>query len=298
MRKCGTIALIGPPNAGKSTLLNSILRTKLAIVCHKRQTTRTCVAGIHLEGETQMVFLDTPGIFNPKKPLERRMVAAAWHSIAGAEAVLLLVDATRDVRDHEIQKILNRLRKIEVRVDLVLNKVDLVKKNTLLPKAHAYIETGVVDQIFMISAKKQDGMDHLLAHLDTKMPEGDWQYPEDQLSNLPQKLLAAEITREKVMHHAHEEIPYELTVLPELWEPQGNGSIKIMQTILVKEEGHKPILLGKGGQKLKAIGTEARQDIEILLESKVHLVLHIRSDSRWQEKAQYFSETGLGCDDD
>jgi len=294
MKKCGHIALMGPPNAGKSTLLNTILGTKISIVCHKRQTTRTCVLGIHMLGETQMIFLDTPGIFKPTKPLEKRMVSVAWNSAVGADALLLMVDATHNVEDHDFQKILKRLRQSEMKVDLVLNKIDLVKKETLFAKAKAYMDTGVVDDVFMISAKQGGGLKQLLAHLDKKLPPREWEYPEDQLSTVPQKLLAADITREKVMFQVHAEIPYELTVLPEIWEPMSNGGIRIVQTILTAEEGHKPIIIGAGGQRLKAIGQAARLEMEQLFDTKIHLVLHVRTEKGWQEKPGYYTETGFG----
>jgi GTP-binding protein Era len=289
---------MGPPNAGKSTLLNTILGTKISIVCHKRQTTRTCILGIHMLGETQMIFLDTPGIFKPTKPLEKRMVSVAWNSTVGVDAVLLIVDVTHNVEDHDFQKILKRLKQNETKVDLVLNKVDLIKKEALFAKAQAYMDTGVVSDVFMISAKKGSGLKQLLAHLDKKLPERGWEYPEDQLSTVPQKLLAADITREKVMMQVHAEIPYELTVLPDIWEPMvtggTNGGIRIVQTILTAEEGHKPIIIGAGGQRLKAIGQAARLEMEHLFGEKIHLVLHVRTEKGWQEKANYYAETGFG----
>jgi GTP-binding protein Era len=294
MKKCGHIALMGPPNAGKSTLLNAILGTKISIVCHKRQTTRTCILGIHMLGETQMIFLDTPGIFKPTKPLEKRMVSVAWNSTVGADALLLMVDATHNVEDHDFQKILKRLRQNETKVDLVLNKVDLVKKETLFAKAQAYMDTGVVSDVFMISAKKGSGLKQLLAHLDKKLPEREWEYPEDQLSTVPQKLLAADITREKLMMQVHAEIPYELTVLPEIWEQMANGVLHIVQTILTAEEGHKSIIIGAGGQRLKAIGQAARLEMEHLFGEKIHLVLHVRTEKGWQERPNYYLETGFG----
>jgi GTP-binding protein Era len=294
MKKCGHIALMGPPNAGKSTLLNAILGTKISIVCHKRQTTRTCILGIHMLGETQMIFLDTPGIFKPTKPLEKRMVSVAWNSTVGVDAVLLIVDVTHNVEDHDFQKILKRLRQNDTKVDLVLNKVDLVKKEILFAKAQAYMDTGVISDIFMISAKKGSGLKQLLAHLDKKLPEREWEYPEDQLSTVPQKLLAADITREKLMMQVHAEIPYELTVLPEIWELMPNGVLHIVQTILTAEEGHKPIIIGAGGQRLKSIGQTARLEMEQLFGEKIHLVLHVRTEKGWQEKPNYYVETGFG----
>ncbi len=297
MKKCGHITLMGPPNAGKSTLLNTILGTKISIVCHKRQTTRTSILGIHMMGDTQMVFIDTPGIFKPTKTLEKRMVSLAWNSLVGVDAILLIIDATHNVEDHDFQKILKRLRQNETKVDLVLNKVDLLKKETLFAKAQAYMDTGVVEDVFMISAKKGSGLKQLLAHLDKKLPERDWDYPEDQLSTVPLKLLAADITREKVMHQIHAEIPYELTILPDLWETLGDGSIRIVQTILTTDDGHKPILIGAGGSRLKSIGKMARLEMESLFGTKVHLILHVRSEKDWQEKSAYYNETGFGSHD-
>ncbi|MBM3610887.1 MAG: GTPase Era [Alphaproteobacteria bacterium] len=293
MTRCGTIALLGPSNAGKSTFLNAVLGTKLSIVCHKRQTTRTSIIGIHTEGEAQLLFLDTPGIFAPRSPLEKRMVATAWQSSIGADAVLLLVDATRSLENDDIQTILKRLNTSSTKAILVLNKVDLVKKDSLLAKAKAYMETGVVEDIFMISALKKDGISRLLNHLVSKMPEKPWLYPEDQLSTKPQQFLAADIIREKILFQIHEEIPYELVVVPEIWEPLEKGGVRIVQTIVVQEDNHKPILLGKGGSKLKTIGQQARLELEGFLGCKVHLVLHVRVDKRWQEKNQYYTETGF-----
>lgn len=294
MRKCGTIALLGPSNAGKSTFLNAVLGTKLSIVCHKRQTTRTSIIGIHTEGDAQFLFLDTPGIFVPKTPLEKRMVSTAWQSTVGADAILLLVDATRPIENDDIQRILKRLHDSATKAILVLNKVDLVKKDSLLAKARAYMDTGAIEDIFMISALKKDGISRLLTHLVSKMPEKPWLYPEDQLSTKPQQFLAADIVREKILFQIHEEIPYELAVVPEIWEPLEKGGFRIVQTIVVQEDNHKPILLGKGGSKLKTIGQQARLELESFLGCKVHLVLHVRVDKRWQEKNQYYTETGFG----
>jgi GTP-binding protein Era len=294
MKRCGTVALLGPSNAGKSTLLNAILKTKLSIVCHKRQTTRTAISGIHMEGDTQLLFLDTPGIFTPKTPLERRMVSTAWQSIIGADAVILLLDATKPIENDDCQRILARLQSENIKVILVLNKVDLVRKDTLLAKAQAYMNTGSVEDIFMISALKKDGLEALLKHLASKMPEKPWLYGEDQLSTKPQQLLVADIIREKILFHIHEEIPYELVVVPELWEPLENKQgLRIVQTIVVQEDSHRPILLGKGGSKLKTIGQQARIEIEALLGCKVHLMIHVRVDKRWQEKNHYYTETGF-----
>lgn len=293
MKKCGSIALVGPPNAGKSTLLNAILNTKLSIVSHKRQTTRFALAGIHIQGDTQMIFWDTPGIFQPKTLLERRMVAEAWRSLEKVHGIVMLIDAQRSFEEKDIQNILQRLQKHEKKIILVLNKIDLVPKETLLNKAQQYMTTGIVEDIFMISALKKKGLERFLAALDRKMPEGEWEYPEDQLSNQSQKILMAEITREKILFYVHEEIPYGLVVLPEVFESLSEKGVKIVQTIVIQDPGHKPILLGKGGQKIKTIGQAARHAMEEFLGCKVHLILHVRIDERWQEKNYYYHETGF-----
>lgn len=289
-KKCGFIALIGPSNAGKSTFLNAVLDVDLSIVCHKSQTTRTCISGIHMQGETQMVFLDTPGIFRARKSLERRMVKAAWESLEGAHMVFLMVDATRPVDSPHVQHIIKRLEDRGSKVDLILNKVDLLKREKLLPLAQAYMETGVIQQIFMTSSKTKSGFKEVLNHIERSLPESPWLYPEDQVADVPSAFLAAEMTRERLMHHIHEEIPYMLTVFPEAWEQKDTGIIHIIQTIIVQESSHKSIILGAGGKTIKRIGSESRERIEALMGQQVHLVLHVRVDKRWQERVEYMDE--------
>lgn len=291
--RCGSVALIGPSNAGKSTLLNAILGEKVAIVCHKSQTTRTCLSGIHTQGETQIIFVDTPGIFDPKKNLERRMVGAAWSSLEGVDRIMMMVDATRRVEEPVVQRIFERLKQMDRKVDLILNKIDLLRRQELLPKIQAFVDTGLVEDVFMISAQKQDGIEAILTHLEGKMPEAPWRYPEDQLADIPQKLMATEVTREKFMHHLHEEIPYEAMVLCDTWEEHRDGSVRIVQSIVVANNSQRLIVLGKGGQKIRAIGMESRMDLQVMLGRKVHLILHVRVDKKWQEKDHYYSEIGF-----
>ncbi len=277
--RCGFVALVGAPNAGKSTLLNRLVGGKVSIVTPKVQTTRTRVIGICVAGDAQLVFIDTPGIFAPRRRLERAMVAAAWLGARDADELVVLVDAKRGV-DADTRRIVDGLKAKRRRAALALNKIDLVRREALLPLA-AELDAaglgaaGVFTDTFMISALTGDGVDDLRAHLAGRAPPGPWHYPEDQLSDMPLRLLAAEVTREKLFLRLHQELPYALAVETESWDERGDGSVRIDQLIYVLRESHKPIVLGKGGRQIKAVGSAARAELETLLERRVHLFLRV-----------------------
>ena len=289
--RCGFIALIGAPNAGKSTLLNAMVGAKVAIVTHKVQTTRTRITGIAMHEQTQLVFLDTPGIFKPKRRLDRAMVKAAWGSAENTEEVVLLVDARKKVEAAEL--ILKGLKESGRKVMLAINKIDTVQREQLLELAKKYDETGLFSDIFMISALEGDGVDTMKAALAAKAPKGPWMYPEDQISDVTMRILAAEITREKIFERLHEELPYGATVETEKWEDRRDGSIRIEQTIHIVREAHKGIVIGKKGQMLKTLGTLAREDMEENFGCKVHLFLHVRVTEKWQDDKSVYEGMGL-----
>jgi len=291
-RRCGYIALVGAPNAGKSTLLNLLVGTKLAIVSPKVQTTRSRVLGLALRGAAQLIFVDTPGIFAPRRRLDRAMVAAAWAGAEDADLVVVLVDAARGF-DGNTRGILERLKAAGRRPVIALNKVDLVKHETLLPLADALGRACDVERLFMISSMTGDGTADLADYLARAVPEGPWLFPEDQLTDLPQRLLAAEITREQIFLQLHEELPYAATVETEGWEERDDGSVKIAQTIHVQRPGQKAIVLGKGGAQVKRIGAAARAELERLLERRVHLFLFVRVSEDWAEDRQHYQAIGL-----
>ncbi len=295
MKYCGFVSLIGAPNAGKSTLLNALLGTKISIVCHKQQTTRTRVVGILTHEETQAVLVDTPGIFqNPKQRLEKSMISSAWQAVRDADLILLIVDASRTHMEDEEKKILEALKSKKKEAILVLNKVDLVPDKTkLLEKTKIFSEAGGFDRVFMISAKSGQGLLELKDYIFAQMPESEWFYPADQVSDMPQRLLTEELTREVLLHEVHAEVPYGLTVRTDLWEKFNNGSLKIVQTICVEREAHKPILVGKGGQKIKRIGEQARKEISRALGVKVHLMLHVKVDEKWKDRPESYQDLGL-----
>lgn len=295
MKKFGIITLMGAPNAGKSTLLNHILGQKLSIVCHKRQTTRTRVAGIFTEGDTQALLVDTPGIFfNPKRKLEKAMVSAAWQATFEGDYIFLIVDAKTSHFKEDLEKIMEKLSSVQQKVVLILNKIDLVKqKDRLLGQIQSLTDTLQFHKVFMISARTGTGVKDLVRFIQDQLPEGDWRYPEDQLSDLPQRFLAAELVREALMHELHEEIPYGLVVKTEKWEPFDNGDLKIYFMICLEKQSHKAIVLGKGGQKIKTIGEKARMEISEVLECRVHLKLHVKVDEKWQDKPDFFQDLGL-----
>ena len=290
--RCGFVALIGAPNAGKSTLLNTLVGTKIAIVTHKVQTTRARLIGIALDGPAQLVFVDTPGIFAPRRRLDRAMVQAAWSGAADADLIVLLVDAKKGV-DDEVSRIVDGLKAAGRTAILALNKVDTVRRDSLLALSAALNDTGVFDETFMISALTGDGVADLQAHLAASVPPGPWLYPEDQITDVTQRLLAAEITREKVYLRLHQELPYASTVETEAWREQKDGSVRIEQVIHVARDSQKGIVIGKGGRTLKTIGELARQDMEAAFDRRVHLFLHVRVSQRWAEDREHYLDMGL-----
>ncbi|MGI9409979.1 MAG: GTPase Era, partial [Hyphomicrobiaceae bacterium] len=264
-QRCGFVAIIGAPNAGKSTLVNQLVGAKVTIVSRKVQTTRMVVRGIAISGESQIVFVDTPGIFVPRRRLDRAMVNAAWGGASDADVVIVLVDALRGV-DDDVDRILNRLGEIKASKILVINKVDkLADKERLLPVVEQVSAAAAFEEVFLLSALTGDGVQVLLEALAKRMPEGPWHFPADDISDLPMRLLAAEITREKIYNRLHQELPYAITVETTDWQSAKKNSVRIEQTIFVAQESQKKIVLGKGGQSIKAISTEARSDLADIL---------------------------------
>jgi GTP-binding protein Era len=290
--RCGYVALIGAPNAGKSTLLNALVQAKVSIVTHKVQTTRSRITGIRVYGQSQIIFVDTPGILDPTKRLERAMVQAAWTGARDADRIVLVVDAARGFTD-DVRRIVDGLARARRTAIVALNKVDLVERKTLLPLAAALDVTGVVDRIFMVSASNGDGLDDLLDDLARRMPEGPWLYPADQLSEASERLLAAEITREKLFLRLHQELPYSLAVETLTWQERKDGSVRIDQVVYVGREGHKPIVLGAGGRTIKAIGSAARAELETMLGRRVHLFLHVKVQPDWADDPERYRDLGL-----
>lgn len=294
--RCGYIALVGAPNAGKSTLLNRLVGTKLSIVTPKIQTTRSRVLGIALRGTSQLIFVDTPGIFAPRRRLDRAMIAAAWAGVEDADLVVVLVDAARGL-DESSRAILDRLTEARRAFLVALNKIDLVKREVLLPLTESLRTAYRVERIFMISSTLGDGTDDLLEHLAGALPEGPWLFPEDQLTDLPQRMLAAEATREQVFLQLHQELPYATTVETESWEERPDGSVKITQTIHVQRTSQKAIVLGKGGGQIKRVGQAARAEIERLVGRRVHLFLFVRVSEDWAEDRAHYEAIGLDFTD-
>ena len=292
-QRCGVVAILGAPNAGKSTLLNRVVGSKVSIVTHKVQTTRSRVRGIAIDGDSQIVFVDTPGIFTPKRRLERAMVAAAWAALADADEVVLLTDVTRREVDPDTRLIIDGLKERGQRVLLALNKIDLIPRERLLEQAQGFEAEGVFSRTFMISATTGDGVDDLCRALAGAMPEGPWLYPEDQLSDLPLRLLAAEVTREKLFLRLHQELPYSLTVETEDWQDFDDGSVRIEQTVYVAREAHKPICLGKGGRTIKAVREAAQTELEESLERRVHLFLRVKVRAKWLDDPARYRAWGL-----
>ncbi len=290
--RAGFVALIGAPNAGKSTLLNQLVGSKVSIVSRKVQTTRALVRGIAMAGSAQIIFVDTPGIFKPRRRLDRAMVTSAWGGAADADVVCLLIDARKGI-DEEAEAILARLEEVRQPKILILNKIDLIARDKLLAlAAEANARTGF-DHTFMISALKGDGVDQLMETLRALMPEGPWLYPEDQVSEAPLRVLAAEITREKIYDRLHEELPYDTHVVTESWENRKDGSVRIEQTIFVARESQRKIVLGKGGQTIRAIGQAARNDIAEAAECTVHLFLFVKVRENWADDPERYREMGL-----
>ncbi|CEJ13336.1 GTPase Era [bacterium YEK0313] len=290
--RCGFIAIIGAPNAGKSTLVNALVGAKVTIVSHKVQTTRALVRGIVTEGAAQIVLVDTPGLFAPKRRLDRAMVTAAWGGAADADRVLLLIDARRGI-DEVVEAILGKLADIRQPVDLVLNKVDLIEPRKLLDLAAALAARARFDRTFMISALTGSGVADLRKHLAETVPAGPWHYPEDEISDLPARMLASEITREKLYKRLNDELPYDSTVETDSYQERKDGSIRIEQTIYVVREGQRKIMLGKGGETIKAISTAAREELSKLFEVPVHLFLFVKVRENWGNEPERYERMGL-----
>lgn len=289
----GFIALIGAPNAGKSTLLNTFVGEKVSIVTPKVQTTRTRVLGITIEDKSQMVFIDTPGIFAPKRRLDRAMVNAAWDGAKDADYALFMVDVSRRNILSEVEETAENIRASKIPFMLVLNKIDQLPKAELLPLAEKINEMADFRETFMISAKTGEGVAQLREYLANLVPEGPWMYEEDQISTMPMRLIAAEITREKLFMALQQELPYHSTVETEDWEQFDNGSVKISQVIFVTRDGHKGIILGKGGQQIKAIGEKSRKELEKMLETRVHLSLFVKVRKNWMDDPDRYTEWDL-----
>jgi GTP-binding protein Era len=290
--RCGFIALIGAPNAGKSTLVNALVGTKVSIVSHKVQTTRASLRGIAIEGGSQLVFIDTPGIFAPRRRLDRAMVTAAWGVAHDADLVGVLIDARRGL-DDDIGAMLDRLAHVRQGKFLILNKVDLVEKPGLLALAQAANRRASFETTFMISALRRDGIEDMRRWLAARVPAGPWHYPDDQVSDAPLRQLAAEITREKLYLRLHQELPYHSTVETAAWKELADGSVRIEQTIYVERESQRKIVLGKGGATIKAIGSDARREIAGVVEAPVHLMLFVKVREDWGDDPERYREIGL-----
>ena len=285
--RCGFVALLGAPNAGKSTLTNNFIGSKVSIVSPKAQTTRTTVKGIGIWHDTQIIFLDTPGIFKPKRRLDRAMVASAWTGVGDADIVTLVVDAKRGF-DDETKAIIEKLKENNIPAILVLNKTDIVKKETLLELTQTLNNSYDFKETFMISALTGNGVDDFYDYLADNLPLSPWYYPEDQMSDMPLKLLAAEIVREKLFLYLRQEVPYFLTVEPELWDRRDDGSVRAEMTIYVERDSQKQIVLGHSGSMIKKIGQTARKELEDLLEDRIHLFLFVKVRENWgEDKGRY-----------
>ena len=293
--RAGFVAVLGAPNVGKSTLVNRLVGAKVAIVSPKVQTTRSRLRGIRVIDEVQLVFVDTPGIFAARHRFERAMVHAAWSGAGDADAILLLVDARRGLTG-ETRAIIDRLRGNGRETLVALNKIDLVPRHTLLPLAAAVQETGLSAEIFMVSALEGDGVDDLLEVLKTRMPTGPWLYPEDQLTDISERLLAAEITREQLFLQLRQELPYAVAVETEGWASRRGGAVRVEQVIYVQRETHKGIVLGKGGRRIKAIGTAARAELSQILNCPIDLKLFVKVRQRWLEDPERYRDIGLEYD--
>ena len=292
LTRCGIVAVLGAPNAGKSTLVNALVGQKVAITSAKAQTTRARLLGIALEGETQIILADTPGIFAPRRRLDRAMVSAAWEGAEAADAVVLLVDSVK-LRRHELQPLLEALAARPERKLLVFNKVDAAKKETLLELARDLTGKAAFDEVFYVSALTGDGVAELKHRLAELMPEGPWLYPEDQVSDASERLLAAEVTREQLYRQLHDELPYDSAARPESYTTRRDGSLEIHQQIVIGRDSQKAIVLGKRGARIKAIGEAARKELGELLGVKVHLFLHVKVDENWAESREIYEEMGL-----
>lgn len=299
MTACGFVAVVGAPNAGKSTLVNALVGAKVAIVSPKVQTTRMNVRGVVIRGETEIVLIDTPGIFTPRRTLDKAMVAAAWGGAGDADAVILLVDA-EDVTlrpngpaARDTLRVIEGLKTSGRRAALVLNKIDTMPRDKLLPLIERFNAEGIFDEIFPISALKGDGLNGLADWCAARMPAGPWLYPEDQTADIPSRVLAAEITREKIYIRLHDELPYSTAVETEKWEERKDGSVKIDQVIYVHRDGQKKIMLGKGGAAIRAVGEAARREMETIFDRKVHLFLFVKVSENWDETRSHYRHIGL-----
>lgn len=291
-QKCGLVAVIGAPNAGKSTLVNTIVGQKVAITSAKAQTTRARLMGIALQDDVQIILADTPGIFAPRRRLDRAMVAAAWEGAQEADAILLVVDPIK-MRRHELEPLLETLNERRERKLLVLNKVDACAKEPLLVLAQELAAKVSFEEVFFVSALTGDGVPELKSRLAGMMPEGPWHYPEDQVSDASERLLACEITREQLYRQLHEELPYDAAVRPESYTQRRDGSVEVRQQIVVSRDGQKAIVLGKRGARIKAIGEAARTELAEVLGQKVHLFLHVKVDENWADARDIYEEIGL-----
>ncbi len=298
--RCGVVAVLGAPNAGKSTLVNRMVGTKVAIVTHKVQTTRARLRGVFQEGDTQVILVDTPGIFQPRRKLDTAMVQAAWGGADDADEILVLVDAPRHADSDEggkagkdTDRIIEGLKDRNCKAVLALNKVDGMKRDTLLALIERFNETGIFKETFLISALKGEGVDDLRAYVAKDMPEGHWLYPEDQPADMTERVLASEITREKLILRLHEELPYATTVETENWKDLKDGSVRIEQVIFVERDSQKAIVLGKGGRTIKEIGKEAREELQEMLDRKVHLFLFVKVREKWAEDPERYRLMGL-----
>ncbi len=290
--RCGFVALVGAPNAGKSTLLNALVGTKVSIVSRKAQTTRALVRGIALKDESQIIFVDTPGIFSPRRRLDRAMVTTAWGGAGDADAVCLLVDARRGLTP-EVETIVGKMGELRQPKILILNKIDLVEKPKLLDLTQELGAKANFVATFMVSALKGEGVEDLLNQLAAMMQPGPWLYPEDQVSDAPLRALAAEITREKILERLHDELPYDITVETDEWKELPNGSARIEQTIFVARDSQKKIVIGEGGQMLKSIGSAARREIAEAADCKTHLFLFVKVRENWADDPERYRAMGI-----
>ena len=298
MTRSGFVALIGEPNAGKSTLLNQMVGAKISIVTHKVQTTRTRIRGVSVENQSQIIFVDTPGLFTPRRRLDRAMVAAAWNGAADSDITLLMVEAHRGLTEG-VEKIISSISEIgkNGKLALVINKIDKVNVNDLLSLSKEINDRHLFVETFMISAEKGKGINDLRRWLAFNLPEGPWLYPDDQISDMPLRMIAAEITREKLTLRLHQELPYQLTVETEKWEEKADKSVRIEQIIYLSRSGHKGIVLGKKGETIKAVSMASRLSIEEFLGARVHLFLRLKVREKWMEETERYSEMGLDFKD-
>ncbi len=289
---CGFVALLGAPNAGKSTLMNALVGSKISIVTHKVQTTRTRFIGIALHENSQMIFVDTPGIFEPKKRLERAMVSAAWAGASDADVIVVLVDAERRIDDNS-RRIIDGLKEAGRKAILAINKIDVIRRDSLLSLVSELNEMGDFSEVMLISALKGDGLDDLKKIITKSLPQGPWLYPEDQMTDITERMLAAEVTREKFFLRLHQELPYAATIETESWQEKKDGSVRIEQIIYVERETQKAIVIGKAGRSLKEIGKMARMELEEMFDRRVHLFIFVKVRKNWSDDKERYQNMGL-----